>query len=249
MTIRFLVGKPIAYISKIKSFVITDLHIGIEHELYKHGIFVPSQAETFASLLKESLETMDVKRLIILGDVKHEIPRASKRELKEIPKFFSLVKDFFDEIIITKGNHDGNLEKILPKYVKVYDSHGFKIKNYGFFHGHAWPEKKLFQSDWLFMGHLQPAIELKDLFGYKLVERVWLKGKLLAEKIKDLGIKTGKLNLIIVPSFNPLAGSLIINKKIETDSFITKIANLRSFDVYLLDGTHLGKLSFLKPGS
>jgi len=189
MEVKFLTNRPIAYIPSIKSLVITDLHLGIEHELYQKGIFIPPQADTFFKILKQAIKTTRAKKIIILGDVKHEVPGISFRELKEIPRFFSkLVK--ICKVVITKGNHDDQIEKILPTQIKIYTSRGFKLGQYGFFHGHAWPSKELLSCNWLFMGHIQPAIEFQDILGYRIVERVWIKCKLSKQMIrKKYGIK------------------------------------------------------------
>ena len=251
--VRFITDKPVAFIPKLKALVATDLHLGIEHELYLHGIYIPPQAETFSKLLKEIAEDLDAKTLILLGDVKHEVPSTSLREMKEVPKFFESIGEVFEEIHIVKGNHDANLEKIVPKSVKLHGSKGFKIREFGFFHGHAWPSKALIQCRWLFAGHLQPAIELRDLFGYKLIERVWLKGEINKEILKKkYKLKRAKkINLVVFPSFNRLAGFFVINKEEEDErgSIIFKLVEKNKFSVYLLDGTYLGRLASLKPGS
>ncbi|MEK6909466.1 MAG: hypothetical protein AABW61_00130, partial [Candidatus Aenigmatarchaeota archaeon] len=142
------------------------------------------------------------------------------------------------------------LETLIPAGVKLYGSKGFKIGKYGFFHGHAWPSQKLMRCDYLFMGHIQPAIEFKDKLGYRSRQQIWLKGKLNQTVIKKKYkiTSTGKLNIIILPSFNSLLGSLnVMEKKDLSGPLLTsKAMNLDDMRTYLLDGTYLGILKYLK---
>jgi putative SbcD/Mre11-related phosphoesterase len=248
--VKLLVDYPAAFIEEKKALVITDLHLGIEHELFRSGITINPQAEKFAKLLNKLIEQLRAKYLIILGDVKHEVPGTSFRELKQIPKFFDALEDV--KIFISKGNHDADLEDILPSNVSLRGSRGFRMQEYGFFHGHAWPSKALIHCDYLFMGHLQPAVEFVDSFGFRSIEQVWLKGRLNREKVKERykTKKVGKLNLLILPSFNKLSGSLILNRVLSSEllgPIVSKgFAELEKFDVHLLDGTYLGKLGSIK---
>ncbi len=245
--IKFLVDHPAAFITDKKILVISDLHIGLEHYLYEHGIVIPSQAEKFQKAIEGLIDLTKAKILVITGDIKYKVPGTSMRELREVPKFLGNLSEKI-KIVITKGNHDDFLETIVPENVKVYSSRGFKLGSYGFFHGHAWPSKKLMQCDYLFMGHMQPAVEFKDKLGYSSIQQVWLKGKLDQELIKKKYkiSKTGKLNIIIVPSFNRLSGSLIVNRKLKEELvgplLTNNILDIEQTTSYLLDGTSLGKV-------
>lgn len=251
MGIKFIADCPVAYISELNSLVIAELHIGLEYELYKSGIFIPSQADKFLKTLKPILQSTKADTVIILGDLKHKVPGSTIREDKEIPRFLTeLMK--ISKVILVKGNHDDRIEQIIPDGVKLYSSKGFKKGKYGFFHGHAWPSVRLMDCDYLFMGHIHPAVEFKDKFGYRIQEHVWLKGSLNQKKIKEkFKIKeTGKLDTFIVPTFNNILGGIAMNK-LEKERHIGPLLVNNLFDVnraeaYLLDGTHLGMLKNLK---
>ena len=244
--IKFLVDRPAAFITDKKILVISDLHIGLEHYLYEKGIVISPQAEKFKKIIEDLIDLTKAKALVITGDLKYKVPGTSIRELKEIPKFLGNLSDKI-KIIVTKGNHDDFLQTITPEDVKIYSSRGFKLGNYGFFHGHAWPSKKLMQCDYLFMGHLQPAFEFRDKLGYTSIQQVWLKGKLDQELIKKKYkiSKTGKLNIILVPAFNRLSGSLAVNKTLKEDLLgpllTNNILDISKTVAYLLDGTCLGR--------
>lgn len=249
MSIKLLTDYPVAFITDKKILVISDTHIGVETDLSHAGIRIHKQIEKFKDTLDKLIELTRAKSLVILGDVKHKVPGASIQELRDIPKFLEYLSTRV-KVFITKGNHDDFLETLIPTDVKLYDSKGFKIGKYGFFHGHAWPSKKLLQCDHLFMGHIQPAIEFKDKLGYRSRQQVWLKGKLNQEAIKKKykTKPTGKLNIIILPSFNSLIGSLNVAKKegLSGPFLTSKSMSLEYMRTYLLDGTYLGVLKNIR---
>ena len=251
MAIKFLTDQPAAYISEIKTLVVADLHLGIEHELYKSGIVIPPQAEKFRKQIERLVSLTTAEKLVILGDLKHKVPGISFREELEIPKMVEQLASKV-KIILTKGNHDTELEDIIAKSVKIYSSRGFRIDKYGFFHGHAWPSKRLMGCDWLFMAHIHPVVEFRDNFGHRIVEQVWIRGSLDAEAVKKKYKvrKVGKLHTIIVPVFNKLLGGVAINK-ISKDELFGPLLTNKVFDVdrskaYMLDGTFLGSIKQLK---
>lgn len=251
MAIKFIVDYPALLISDEKILVIADLHLGLEHELYKNGIVISPQAGKFQKTLDKLIKMTRAETLVILGDIKHEVPRISYREEKEIPKLFNhLIEEI--QVLCCKGNHDTYLNKILPKEVKNHSSYGFVIGKYGFFHGHAWPSKELMQCDYLFLGHVHPAIEFRDDLGYRLLEHVWIKGKLDEKLVKKKYKikKTGKLQTIILPTFNKLLGGVAVNTKANKELIgpllANKVIDIRESKAFLLDGTPLGEIKKLK---
>jgi hypothetical protein len=251
MPIRFLTDYPAAFITEKKVLVVAELHLGLEYQLYKSGVTIPSQGERFRETLEKLVEQTGAKILIIVGDIKHKVPGSTIREDKEIPKLLNYLKEKI-KVILVKGNHDDRIEGIIPEGIKVYSSRGFKLGRYGFFHGHAWPSKRLMSCDYLFMGHIHPAIEFRDKFGYRSVLHVWLRGelnkKLVEKKFKIK--KTGKLMTIIIPTFNTILGGVAVNK-VAREDVIGPLMKNKIFDsdnskIYLLDGTYLGILKELK---
>ena len=250
MAIKFITDFPALFIPEKKILVVTDLHIGLEHELFKSGITISPQTQKFRKILDELLKITGAKTIVILGDIKHEVPGISYREEKEIPKLFNHLIEKI-QVICCKGNHDTYLRDILPKEVKIYSSHGFKIGKYGFFHGHAWPSEELMQCNHLFMGHVHPAVEFRDKLGYRLLEHVWIKGKLDEKLVKKKYKikKIGKLQIAILPTFNKLLGGVTINRKTNKELIGPILANsfmnINNSKIYLLDGTFLGSLKNL----
>ncbi|MDI6798655.1 MAG: metallophosphoesterase [Candidatus Aenigmarchaeota archaeon] len=252
MAVRFIADFPALFITDKKILVISDLHVGLEHELFRVGVVIPPQAEKFQKDIDHLARITKAKNLVILGDIKHKVPGISYREEKEIPKLFSNLIEKF-QVICVRGNHDDNISTLLPKEVKIYPSRGFRIGKYGFFHGHTWPSKKLMQCDHLFMGHTHSMIQFKDKFGYRIIEPVWMRSRIYRDKIKEkYKVKrTGELEVIIVPAFNRLLGGTSINVKTASDELLGPLLKNNFIDIdnaelYLLDGAYLGKVSALK---
>jgi putative SbcD/Mre11-related phosphoesterase len=230
-----LKDRPILFIRKINSLAITDLHFGIENELRKKGINLPNQKEKFLRILREAKEETKAKRLIIIGDVKHKVPGISLSELKNLKEFFEeLTKDF--KVIVTKGNHDDRLEDILEN-VKIFSSRGFRINEFGFFHGHAWPFSHLWNCKYFIVGHLQAAVEIREK-NVKEIKKVIIKSK---PKIKKGNVK----EIIVLPSFNDFAGNFIINKNKELTGIFQRIIDPENSEVFLLNGISLGSIKDL----
>ncbi|TAL47340.1 hypothetical protein EPN87_03150 [archaeon] len=249
MPIKFLTNYPAAFISDKKMLVITDMHIGLETDLIRSGIKINKQIEQFKETIDKLIDITHAKTLVVLGDVKHKVPGSYMQELRDIPKLLEYLSTRV-KVIITSGNHDDFIKMMLPTQVKLYGSAGFKIGKYGFFHGHAWPGKALMQCDYLFIGHLQPAIEFRDGMGYVHIEQSWIKGKLDQKRIKEHYKieKTGELNAIAVPAFNKMAGSTPVNRVLyekDLGPLLPRIFNLDKSTAYLLDGTELGKVNDL----
>ena len=251
MVIRFITDYPALFIPEKKALVIAELHLGLEYQLFKSGITIPPQGERFRETIEKLIEETKAKALIIVGDIKHKVPGSTIREDKEIPKLLNNLKEKI-KITLVKGNHDDRIEEIIPEGVKVYSSHGLKIGKYGFFHGHAWPSKKLMNCDYLFMAHIHPALEFKDKFGYRFILHVWLKGQLNKELIKKKFKikKTGQLTTFVLPTFNNILGGVAVNKVAEEEVIgpllKNKIFDTNNSKIYLLDGTYLGNIKNLK---
>ena len=122
-------------------------------------------------------------------------------------------------------------------------------------HGHSWPKKEFLKCKYLVIAHTHPLIEIKDKIGHRFVERVWVKasfsGKKLYEKYE---VKKGP-QIVLMPAFNDLSGGAALNvetgrRQRRTDkTFLGPLTNLidqKKTEIYLLDGTYLGKLNSLK---
>ncbi len=216
------------------TLVVCDLHIGYERELEKKGIYITSKTDMMVKDIKDMLVQHEVGCLIINGDLKHNIPKASWQEYEEIPRAVDEWLKVTDEIHLVTGNHDGGIEDYLPTDVKVHDSRGYKRDGIGYFHGHARPNKGLFDSEVLVVGHCHPTVTLEDNLGKGNKFHCWVRVKFSMDGIKG--------EVVVMPNFNPLLGGVSINKNGYLGPFFRDIT-IKEEDVYLLDGTLLGEIS------
>ncbi len=259
-----------------RALVVSDLHLGWERLLSQRGVHVPSQTPKIKNVVLKLINETKPTRLILLGDVKDAITKVSMEEWKDIPEFFEDIQEKVSEIQVVLGNHDGNLEPLLPEAVKIVPSSGISFGDVGLFHGHAWPAPKLLECRSLVTGHVHPTVAIRDPMGLWITRQVFVKApcnsELLAKSLLNyLGTKVGEdvsgvlneqhkieLNveqLFILPSFNQFLGGRPINErrraKKKADAYIGPIlrsgcVNIDDAEVYLLDGTFLGTVKQLK---
>jgi putative SbcD/Mre11-related phosphoesterase len=257
-----------------RTLVVADLHIGWEIALSEKGIHVPTQAGRLLEKLKNLIKAYKPDRLLILGDVKHTVATAELGEWQDVPDFFNELKRHVSEIQVIHGNHDGNLDPLLPEGIKILPSSGTAIGDAGFFHGHRWPSPILLRCRTLVMGHVHPVIVLRDPAGFRITRQVWVKAKcspsVLAEILlqkhgvkieespqktlmKHYKVKPRTTQIFIMPSFNEFLGGKPLNEKETTESekivgpiLRAEAVDLENAEIYLLDGTFLGYLSQLE---
>lgn len=226
---------PILFLNR-KTIVLADLHLGIEYELMKNGINISSQTERLLKKIITIIDDFAPKDVIFLGDIKHNVPYTSKQEKKEIPDFFLEISNYSD-VYIVKGNHDGNLEDLIPnrENIFLYDGRGFSYHGFGLFHGHAYPFNDVLDCKTGIMAHIHPMIRLTDDLGISNILPIWLRVPI---NKKD---KFAMNELVVIPAFNDLCGGLAINiMKSRSFGFLESIFSIKKVRAYLLDGTDLG---------
>src|SRR3989441_12771009 len=67
---------------------VADLHIGLEEELAEAGVQLPSQADKMAREIEALASEYGTKTLVVLGDVKHFVPKMASRERRGGDPFF-----------------------------------------------------------------------------------------------------------------------------------------------------------------
>ena len=256
MLISPVFGAPLLLIEgKKRILVASDLHLGLEYELWQSGISIPSQTEKILQRLQNHLARIAPDRLLLLGDVKHNVPRTSWQEKREVPEFLHRLSEEVP-VEIVPGNHDGGLADMAPPGVRVRASSGIVLDGVGYFHGHTWPDVGVLQADLLVCAHLHPAIRLKDPLGCSFTRRVWARGPRACEGAHDQEAhgRVGKVlgapppsEIIIMPAFNDLCGGLALNEPCdEKRGPILSLPDMDRLRIYLLDGTDLGLLGEIK---
>lgn len=256
--------------------MVSDLHLGWEKLLSQRGVHVPSQTPKIKKTLIKSIKKSKASNLILLGDVKDAITKVSIEEWNDIPEFFEDVNKEVSEIQVILGNHDGNIEPLLPEKVKIIPASGTSFGDVGLFHGHAWPTPELLSCKSFVIGHVHPTVVICDQRGLRMIQQVFLKvacnSEKLVKSLLDYLGKKGNINasethkegykvkaaisrLFILPSFNQFLGGRPINDskrgKKKSESYIGPIlrsgcVKINNAEVYLLDGTFLGTVEQLK---
>jgi putative SbcD/Mre11-related phosphoesterase len=252
-----------------RTMVIADLHIGWEVAVSRKGIHLPTQTPKLLERLKSVVSQYKPEELLILGDVKHTVAAAEKAEWHDVPDFFNELNKCTREIRVIRGNHDGNLEPLLPGNIKLLPGTGIMLGKVGFFHGHQWPSPAILACKTMVMGHVHPVVSLRDPAGFRITRPVWIKAncdrkqleKALMQRHKLEGAENHDtesevLQLFIMPSFNDFLGGRPLNeKRLDHDGqaemvvgpiFRSQAVDMERAETYLLDGTFLGTLGQLR---
>jgi len=232
--------EPALLLKEKNLLVIADLHIGIERELQENGLQVPSQTNLMEQRLLSILQTYEIHDIILLGDVKHNIPTSTIQERTDVKRFLDVITPF-SKLHIIPGNHDGNIDRLLSSEIIMHPSDGFVFERIGFIHGHRWPKKDIMQCEQLIIGHTHPTIMLTDRLGYRSFEQCWVRSSCVPQKLQEKYPSFKNMQVLIMPAFNPLCGGVAVNKDPLLGPF-GSILNVENAEVYLLDGSSLGRV-------
>lgn len=227
--VQFLAGKEAAVHGS--ALIISDLHLGMESLLLERGIRDTGISGMLLRKTLSLLEETKKKKLIIAGDLKENlvgVPPQARDYLREVGEFA--------EIIIVKGNHDGGIERIPG--IEVVGAEGFVYRKLGIFHGHGWPGKEVMGCRNVLMGHNHPHVKIRGEWEPAWVEMKPDKKK-MAERYPEFN---RKINLVLMPSFNPLLGTNVAQTGGLGPVLKNKLFKIDTAIVYTLGGTKIGKL-------
>jgi putative SbcD/Mre11-related phosphoesterase len=253
MIVDPLLNEPALVVeNSFKTLTIADIHLGIEWDLYYSGISIPSQIEKRKKRIRDYLQKVRPDRIVLLGDIKHNVPKTSWQEKEEVPGFLEELASFAP-VDIVPGNHDGDIEKLIPEHVTVRSMRGFVLDGVGYFHGHTWPDMELLSTSHVVMSHNHPAIRFTDSLGHGVSEPVWIRTHFIEKAIRDHygdHVKWMDPEVIIMPAFNELCGGIPFNESIHEELLGPLFANhaigLEKARAFLLDGTDLGTIGGIK---
>ena len=257
--LTLLMPYPAALIQTLnrKTLVIADPHLGWEMALQEKGIHVPSQTPKLLKRLVDLLIEHKPDALLINGDVKYTVTKSEFGEWHDIPDFFNELEKYVAEIGVVRGNHDANLEPMLPENVKMHPASGIAENDVGLFHGHKWPSPTLVGCKTLLMGHLHPVVVFRDPAGFKLTRQAWMKVKINPEALtrillqkhnvklegtveetlrKHYGVKACAEQVFMMPSFNDFLGGRPVNetrsrKELGAEELIGPVLRSEAVDV------------------
>lgn len=217
-----------------RMLVVGDLHLGYEDDMLNKGLAVPRVQieETYDDLLGVFDEVGKVKKVILLGDVKHYFGSVLGGEWRDVYKVMNLIKKNLLEggdVVVTKGNHDAILEKMTKFYAFVELVDYYVYEGVLFLHG----DKKSFDKTGLnifrkdvvlvVIGHFHPAI------GFSRGAKREIYKCFLVGKSKEL-----KKELIVVPSFFPLNTGVNVLGRTKP-GFLEGQFDVRKFEVFAIE--------------
>ena len=241
---RIIPSKPALILEgKKKSLIVTDIHIGFENSLASNEIFIGKNS-TINETIQELSEIIDAENpdsVILLGDIKSSIKSISRNEWNEVPMFFEKIREKCD-VTLVPGNHDANIQRLVPDNISMISSTGMVEENILLTHGHTMPSENFSHVDKIIMGHIHPVFFQEDsvING----QRVWVSIK--TEKEKIFPTKSGELEIIIIPSFNKYFYATHRKKyKKSISPIIDKIKTVSSARIVTLDGAIIGNESII----
>jgi metallophosphoesterase superfamily enzyme len=101
------------------------------------------------------------------------------------------------------------------------------------------------QCDQVIIGHSHPTVMLIDRLGYRTFEQCWLRSPTIVEVLREKYPTSPTTQILLMPAFNPLCGGTAVNQDALLGPFRSLI-DVDNADLFLLDGSSLGKVKDLK---
>ena len=242
---RIVPSKPALILEgEKKSLIVTDIHIGFENSMASNEIFIGKNSTINESIneLSEIIDSEKPDSVILLGDIKSSIKNISRNEWDEVPLFFKKIREKCDVTLIP-GNHDTNIQRLVPDNISMISSTGMVEENILLTHGHTMPSENFSHVDKIIMGHIHPVFFQED--SIMNGQRVWVSIKTAKENI--FPNKTGEIEITIIPSFNKYFYATHRKQyKKSISPIINKIKEISKAKIITLDGTIIGNESNIK---
>ena len=174
--------------------VLGDLHLGYERALEQEGMYLPRiNTESIRESLNDIISKYEPRRIVLLGDIKHDFRRAGFEEKREVRKIFTLLSEAA-QVVAVKGNHDNYLQNIVSDLgfivVDYIDIMGYRLE-----HGHVDSGKRP-----VIIGHEHPSVRIPGAVGGGL-------------KIQCF-VHAERDGVIVLPPFSPFSSGndLVLDK-------------------------------------
>lgn len=240
MHLHFIENGPALLIEQDQRvLVVADLHMGIESGLERHGVHIASRSAARADRVIACIEEAEPDLLLLLGDVKHNVPVTSRQEYRELPGVLERFRDRVP-IAVAPGNHDGGIGQFLDPG-ELLPSGGALIDGVGYLHGHTHPAPEL-PGHLIVIGHHHPVVSLVDSVGCAARARP---AYLYSGVEESSG---GRTRLLFVPAFNEFAGGIDVGRlRASGLGPLSRCIDEQNAEVFLADGTYVGSPATLCP--
>ena len=217
---------PCLYLKKEKTLIATDLHLGLENNRAEHGVHIPkSFFSKINKLILDPAKKLNCKRIILLGDVKHEFGRIQEDEWWSIKRLVKNIRMTGCEPEVIQGNHDNHIITILKELNVKYYKYSLRINSILLAHGHQDLGEINKDVKHVIIGNEHPAVSISDDNGIKYKFKAFITGPL------------SHFRLTVIPSISPLFIGTEINNS-EQSQFLSPIlrkANISEFTPYLIE--------------
>jgi metallophosphoesterase superfamily enzyme len=247
MRLQFIEMGPALLIEQDRRvLVVADLHMGIESGLERHGVHVASRSAARADRVLACIEEVDPDLLLLLGDVKHNVPVTSRQEYRELPRILAAFRDRVP-LRVVPGNHDGGIGRFLEPG-ELLPPDGALIDGVGYLHGHTHPTPDL-PGHLIVLGHLHPVVSLIDLVGCAARARPAYVYSTAADLAGPDGTPSpNPTRLLVVPAFNEFAGGVDVGRLRKSGlGPLSRCIDEKNAEVFLADGTYVGSPASLSP--
>ncbi|MFY3741584.1 MAG: hypothetical protein HMLIMOIP_002041 [Candidatus Nitrosomirales archaeon] len=185
---------PCIYLENEDVLLVSDIHLGLEDQREKIGMHIPGSIMTqILECIVTPIKSLNCKRIVLLGDVKHEFGRPSEAEWFSIKKFIKALRDIDCEPEVVRGNHDNYIVYVLKELgIKLHDP-SLRLGDCYLTHGHQDLEDDYRDAKYIFMGHEHPAVVVKDDVGVKHRFKAFLSGTI------------NNRTVTVLPSISPLS--------------------------------------------
>lgn len=238
-------GPAVLIERKEKILVIADPHFGVEADLHRHGLHFQSQTNQRLNRLLSLIDKSLPDYLVVLGDLKHMIPYVTHQEKVEMPKVLKEIRDR-TEFRLAPGNHDTGLAEYLEED-ELLPMSGAILDDTGYFHGHMIPDESLF-GHLIICGHHHPIVNIYDEVGCSLRGTPgYLLSEISIQKWTSTVYNT-PTRVLLMPAFYEFAGGMDV--RIIPGNTISPIAGAilpETAEVFLKDGTYMGRFTELRP--
>ncbi|MFN4336603.1 MAG: metallophosphoesterase [Candidatus Nitrosocaldus sp.] len=243
---------PCVYLAEHDTLLFADTHLGLEEHRERLGIHIPYPVtQHIIDCILGPVRELSCRRVIILGDVKHEFGKPSADEWYSLKKLVSALRKSNCELEVVRGNHDNYIIYILKELnVKLHDPHLLLECSDGssilLIHGHMESEVISHTSTnvrLVVMGHEHPSVAIKDELGTKHRFKAFLYGIMSSDcALGHAGTSSDKntpkrkgTSIIVLPSLSPLAYGNPLNENTIVKSPILRRIGVEELTPYLIE--------------
>ena len=246
MHLHFIENGPALLVEQDRRvLVVADLHMGIESGLERHGVHITSRSAARAARVVACIEEVEPDLLLLLGDVKHNVPVTSRQEYRELPGILETFRKRVP-LAVVPGNHDGGIGRFL-KLGELLPPGGAVIDDVGYLHGHTHPDLELL-GRLIILGHHHPVVSLIDAVGCAARARPAYLYSGFEAGCDVENLSGSRTRLLFVPAFNEFAGGIDIGRLPESGlGPLSRCIDSKTAEVFLADGTYVGSPATLCP--